>query len=253
MKSFIGLLKKEMLISRFWYITYLIIILVGLTGGAFFANRVDEPSMIGPMIIMFMPLQLFFLPLMVHSLLKTEGRTQLWLYNPQSSVKLLLAKVTTALMFQIISQILWISCGSIMMKLLNNQNISWKAIILTNVGLLSVGLYLTIWVIFLWTIYHSLGKFPSLRKFRWLAVLLVIIVYNTLETLFIKIGFIHDRVFKLTTSVNTTLGFTYKNDTGWTIIYEPIPVPILPIIFYTILSFILFIIASKLLDKKVEV
>lgn len=257
MNPFIGLLKKEMLISRFWYITFLVIIFIMMVAGALLVNRTGEPSLVLPMFALFIPLQMFFIPITVYSLLRKEGRTQLWLYNPQSSVKLLLAKITSAIFFQIIFQFLFFFMGSLLLKLTLNEHLAnilpMKTLILLNTAFISIGLYSTMWIIFLWTVYHSLGKYPSWKNFSWLAVVLIVITYNTLEYLLFKIGFIRDRIFQMTKIVDLSIGTTYEHGSGWSIVYEPVPVPIIPTIFYAILSLILFLISSKLLDQKVEV
>ena len=111
MNAFIGLVKKDMLISRFWYSTWLIFLSLLMVAGSVFANKLNEPDLVLPILVTLMPLHVFFMPIMMYSLLRTEGKTQLWLYNPQSSVKLLLAKCKAALIFQIISQVLVMSYG----------------------------------------------------------------------------------------------------------------------------------------------
>ena len=228
-----------------------------MVGGTLFANKLKEPDLVLPLLVTLMPLHLFFMPIMMYSLLRTEGKTQLWLYNPQSSVKLLLAKCKATFIFQIISQALVISYGFIMLNWFVNQNaseaISIKALLLTNAAVLAGGFYLMIWIIFLWTVYHSLGRYPALKRFRWLVVILVLFAYNLIETLFIKLKLIQSYLFNWTTTVDTALYVGYEKTTGWTMVYEKIPVPIIPVIIYSFLALILFLIASKLLDKKVEV
>ena len=254
MNAFIGLVKKDMLISRFWYSTWLIFLSLLMVAGSVFASKLNEPGIVVPILVTFLPLHVFFMPFMVYSLLKLEGKTQLWLYNPQSSVKLLLAKISASFIFQFFSQLLVVIYGYMMLKWLVNQGVDGvfpvKAIIFTYVAMLATALLFSIWITFLWTFYHSLGRYPRLKNFRWLVVLLVIIAYNTIETIFIRTKLFENHLFPQS---DTMISIAYDGNTGWTMVYEEIPVSILPIIFYTILSLTLFFIASKLLDKKVEV
>ncbi len=246
MNAFIGLVKKDMLISRFWYSTWLIFLSLLMVAGSVFASKLNEPDLVLPILVTLMPLHVFFMPIMMYSLLRMEGKTQLWLYSPQSSVKLLLAKCKAALIFQIISQVLVMSYGVSMLKWFVNQNatetISIKALLLTNGGILAGGFYFMIWIIFLWTVYHSLGRYPALKRFRWLVVILVLFTCNLIETLFIKLKLIQNHLFNWTTTVDTALYVGYEKTTGWTMVYEKVPVPIIPVIIYSFLALIIFLI-----------
>ena len=257
MKPVIGLLKKEVLISRYWYITYLIIIFLAIGGGSYFANRLDEPSLIIPGIVLFLPLHLFFMPIVVYYLLRMEGKTQLWLYNPQSSAKLLLAKLTIAFLFQLISQVILMGAGFLLIKYLLGQNvfemIPKMNVFWVNIGLLATAFYMAIWTIFLWTVYHSLGRFPAWKNFRWLAVVLLIGGYNLIEMLFMKVKTLSNFIHIWTIDIHSIVEVGYETGKGWEIINETMPVPILPFLIYPIILLILFLAAGRLLDKKVEV
>ncbi|MFC5466960.1 hypothetical protein [Lederbergia graminis] len=257
MKPFIGLLKKEMLISRFWYCTWLVILLLGLTASTIIAFRIEEPTAIIPITTLFMPSHIFFMPVMIGALLRLEGKTQLWLYNPQSSMKLLLAKLTTAFIFQIISQLIVIAYTVLMTSFLSTRgveiNISITAITLTYLAMLAIALYFSIWVTFLWTLYHSLGRYPAWRNYRWLAVALTVISFNVFEALLIRFNIMKDHLFGWSTTMEAMISIRYDKGVGWSMDTLEISVPILPILLYGVLAILLFFAATKLLDKKVEV
>lgn len=257
MNAFSGLLKKDMLISRFWYVVYLIAITVGIAVAFSLVYKWNEADLLVPLMGMMIPIQIFYIPLMVFSLLRVEGKTQLWLYNPQSSFKLLLSKITVSFIFHVCSQIFFMILVSTLLKLIFNMNVNDLApvggIALTGAGFVLIGLYLSILVIFLWTVYHSLGKFPAWRNYRWLAVAAIFFGYNTLETLIVKVQSVNDFVLKYQLNFYAPVQFSYQTGTGWEFVYEVIPIPIIPLIYYTLLALILFAGASRLLDKKVEV
>ncbi|MBS4209289.1 hypothetical protein [Bacillus sp. FJAT-50079] len=256
MKPFIGLLKKEICISRFWYVTYLILIFIAISLGSYFSKRLDEPSMVIPLLIMLiLPIHLFFMPVTVYSLLKIEGKTQLWLYNPQSSAKLLLAKITTALLFQIISQVFVSTYGLLLVKLLIYKDIPLPvhAVMLTNIVLLVIGLYTTVWVIFLWTVYHSLERVQVIKKFRWLILFVIFIACNIVETFVSKLKFVRDYLFAWELDITTSYAVSYESGIGWTFDTMSAPLPVIPLIIYAMIALGLFFIACKLLDQKVEV
>lgn len=257
MKSFIGLMKKELLVSRFWYITYLILLIAGLTIGTYISHRVELPSLVFPMIMTAIPFHFIFMPLIVYSLLRMEGKTQLWLYNPQSSYKLLFTKILTAFLYQLVSQLIFTVAGIWFTNTMGGEGAeNWLTtgnILFLNITLLALAAYLTIWTIFLWSVYHSLGKFPAWKNFRWLAVALIILLNNTLETIYMTTEAITNFAYKWTFDLSATLGVSYETATGWSFTVEIIPVPIIPIIYSIFVSVILFIASSALLDKKVEV
>ncbi|MFK4998324.1 hypothetical protein ACI2OX_16425 [Bacillus sp. N9] len=242
-----------MYISRFWYITYLVLVFIAISLGGYLSQRWDEPSMVIPLLIMMLlPLHLFFMPVTIYSLLKIEGKTQLWLYNPQSSAKLLLAKITTALLFQLISQLVVSSYGMLMIKILviNDMPLPVQAVVLTNIALLVIGLYITVWIIFLWTVYHSLERVQVIKRFRWLILFFITIVSNIVETFISKLKFVQEYVYAWAVEIKATNAVSYKTETGWTFDMMTVPIPVIPLILYIILALGLFSIACKLLDKK---
>ncbi|MBS4220384.1 hypothetical protein KHA96_18955 [Bacillus sp. FJAT-49711] len=261
MTAFWGLMKKDMLLMRFWYITWLIFSFLSMVGGFVLQEYWDEPSIVVPIYIMLMSIHLFVMPMMILHVLNIEGKTQIWLYNPQNSKKLLLAKISAAALLQILSQLLLVVYGIILMQFLMRIGLisEFKDFLpiqqgfLFHIAIFATSLYIVIWIVFLWTIYHSLGKFPALKNFRWLIVFLVWVVFGILESLLVRLNVLGDSFFSLTANVNIGPSMDYVKDNGWTIVYTDIPVPIIPIFLYITFSIILFLIASRLLDRKVEV
>ncbi|MCR2822167.1 hypothetical protein [Lederbergia panacisoli] len=261
MTAFWGLMKKDMLLMRFWYITWLIFSLICIVGGYVMQDYWNEPSIVVPIYIMLMSMHLFVMPILILHVLNIEGKTQIWLYNPQNSKKLLFAKISAAALLQILSQLMLVVYGIVLMQFLFKTGLitEFKDFLpiqqgfLFHIAIFSTSLYIVIWIIFLWTIYHSLGKFPALKNFRWLIVFLVWIAFGVLESLLVRLKVLQDTYFSLTANVNIGPSMEYAKGNGWTITYTDVPVPIIPIIIYIIFSTILFLIASRLLDKKVEV
>ncbi|MBS4198269.1 hypothetical protein KHA93_01165 [Bacillus sp. FJAT-49732] len=261
MTAFWGLMKKDMLLMRFWYITWLIFSLICIVGGYFMQDYWNEPSIVVPIYIGLMSMHLFLMPIMILHVLNVEGKTQLWLYNPQSSKKLLLAKLSSAALLQFISQLLLVVYGLILMQFLLKKGLittysdflPFEQGAFFHIALFSTSLYMTNWIIFLWTIYHSLGKIPALKNFRWLVVLLIWIAFGFVEAQLVKLKVLQNNLFSFSANVNVAPSMEYAKGNGWTIVYTDVPVPIVPIIMYIIFAIALFLIASRLLDKKVEV
>lgn len=261
MNAFIGLVKKDMTLMKFWYIAWLIFTAISIIGGYLIVNWLSEPNLLVPIYLMLLGLHLFLAPIMLLSALRQEGKTQLWLYNPQSSKKLLLSKVSAVFIIQVISQVLMALYGILVMAYLMykgeintlSELFTFSPGLLIHLGILSVSLYLSFWITFLWTVYHSLGNYPAIRNFRWLIVILVWGTFNVIEATLIKIKIIREHLVSFTVNINAGPNMEYDMGNGWNISYTEMPVPITPIILYAIVSIILFFIASRLLDRKVEV
>ncbi|MBS4197444.1 hypothetical protein [Lederbergia citri] len=261
MVAFWGLMKKDMLLMRFWYITWLAFSLICIVGGYIMQDYWNEPSIVVPIYIGLISLQLFLMPIMILHVLNIEGKTQLWLYNPQSSKKLLLAKLSAAALLQVISQLLLVIYGLFLMRFLLkaglittfNDFLPFEQGTFFHTALFSTSFYMTIWIVFLWTIYHSLGRYPSLKNFRWLVVILIWIAFGFIEAQLVKLKVLQHNLFSFTANVNVAPSMEYTKGNGWSVVYTDVPIPIVPIILYTIFAIVLFLITSKLLDKKVEV
>lgn len=260
MSAFFGLLKKDLNLMKFWYGVWLVVLFLIIIGSFSLAKWVSEPSVVVPIFVMLLGFHSFLMPLMVISVLRIEGKTQLWLYNPQSSRKLLLSKISAAMIFQILSQLIVGLYGLVVIKYLKmdgllgqfDELLTFKVGFFIEIGILFFAVYMSMWAMILWTIYHSLGKYPAIKNFRWLIVIAVLISYNVFESLLIRINLIQKQFSVMSINLNIVPSLDYQEH-GWNIMYSETPIPILPIILYTILTIILFLIASRLLDRKVEV
>lgn len=259
MTAFIGLLKKDLSLMKFWLIVWLAFMFLGMIG--VFVLSSEEPSIPVPFLVTMAGFHVFLAPISLLTILNMEGKTQLWLYNPQGSVKLLLSKTSAAAIIQLIAQMFISLYGLFVMKMLMNEGLidsfnnflPLKQGFLMQLGIFGVSMYISIWVIFLWTVYHSLGKYPAIRNFRWLAVILVWVAYNLLEFLLAKTKLIQNELFSFGININIAPKIDYGTNNSWNIIYTDANIPIVTILLYIILSVIFFIIASWLLDRKVEV
>lgn len=261
MNAFIGLLKKDLSLMKFWYIVWLTFMFLGMIGIYVLSVYTSEPSISVPFLVTMAAFHVFLAPISLLTILNIEGKTQLWLYNPQGSVKLLLSKISAAAIIQFIAQLFISLYGLFVMKILLNNGLidSFSSFLplkqgfLMQLGIFGASMYISIWVIFLWTIYHSLGKFPGIKNFRWLAVILVWGAYNLLEMLLVKTKLFNNELFSFAINVNISPKMDYQNSNGWNIIYTDASVPLVTILLYIILSVIFFLLASWLLDRKVEV
>lgn len=261
MNAFIGLVKKDLSLMRFWYLMWLAFTVIGMGGGYALTEKFDQPNGVVPIFVMLAGIHIFLMPILLLHVLRIEGKNQMWLYNPQSSRMLLFSKICAALLLQIGAQVLLSLYGLFVMNILVNNDLITrfseflpvKQGIYFEMAILSTSIYVSMWVVFLWTFYHSLGKFPKLNHFRGLLVLLVWIAYNLLETFLTKIHVIEHNLFAFGINLQVAPKATYDPSKSWRVEYIEAALPIIPILYYTILTVSLFFAASWLLEKKVEV
>lgn len=258
MKPFLGLLKKDGMILQFWYMIWFVLSVGGMIIAFFFSKNYDEPLVTLPIIFFLFFFHLYLMPLMMLSMLRIEGKTQIWLHNPQSSYQLFFSKLCVVFGYQMISQLLVNLYFLLLYKwYFNEQIVQWfvnfkfKHFLFLNGFVLATALYFSLWVIFLWTVYHSLSKYPALKHLRWLAVVLIIGAYHFLGYLSQKFGF-NDYILGLW-KVEIYSNMAYENGIGLDAAATPLGIPVSSIIYYVIICIILFFVAGKLLDRKVEV
>ncbi|MBB2481723.1 hypothetical protein H5P36_16195 [Bacillus sp. APMAM] len=259
MIPFKGLLKKEFYITRLWFLTWIIIMLISIIASYIIAYRIHEPMVPVGFNIGIAVLHFGFMPMMFLSSLKLEGKTQLWLYNPQSSKTLILAKITVIFIYQVISQLILTISGYIVYEYVLSHGMKIESFpFLTYVTLflflLLTGLYFSCWILFYWCFFHSLGKYPSIKKIRWLFVLILFFILNAIETALMQIDSLRDIVTKWKLPMYIYPKFHYVvTSHKWNLQFDMQQVSIIPIFIYAIIAIALYFISSRFLDKKVEV
>ncbi|MGE8206130.1 hypothetical protein ACQKP0_16520 [Heyndrickxia sp. NPDC080065] len=254
MTAFKGLLKKDFCITRFWFFTWLIIMVLLMLASIVIAVRIEEPMITVGLVVMLLVGNLVFLPISLLTSLRLEGKTQIWLYNPHSSKFLILSKITVALLYQLISLgvIAIYSLLIVHYIVIDKTSGIINVLFWADISVICIGLYLSCWILFYWSIYHSLSKYPAIRKFKWLVIVLTIFVCNTIEVLLLKIKWFVTWINKWKVSIPLDRSFNYQNH-AWHAKVELVDVSIIPIIIYAIVGILLFMLSSWLLDRKVEV
>ncbi|WP_433743362.1 hypothetical protein [Falsibacillus pallidus] len=261
MIAFKGLLKKDYLLSKNWMLTWFITIFILLLLSYGLSGYLHEPVVLIGSVIFLGSMHIGFIPVIMLSFLRTEGRTQLWLHSPQSSKMLIFSKMLISSAYQLLSQLVltivffilyeWILPKNTMNEL-PGMGLPYKEGFYINLVIFCVAFYLSCWCLFYWTVYHSLSKFPSVKRFRWLVLILLFIIWNTIETLIMKIVPLAELMKKWSISIYAEGSFHYEQG-KWNAEMTPIDVPLLPIVLYALLTVLLFFASSWFLEKKVEV
>lgn len=259
MTAFKGLLWKDFHISKGWFVICLSGEIAFLVIPYVMGLYMDNPLIFIPFaLIMLLGIHIFFAPGMMLQMLNLEGKTQIWLHNPQSSKRLFISKVIVCTVYQLISQLLLTVIGTFIYLFYKDDfvqigtNFFAKATTVLNFSLLLTGLFLTCITMFYWSIYHSLGKFSMIKIVRWLMLILIFISYNLVTGLLSKIDLFHTLNSKWTISITLEPQFTYEQGM-WAADFQLMNFPVLLLIYYSLLGLGLFLFSSWLLDRKVEV
>lgn len=254
MTAFKGLLKKDFHITRFWFFTWLIVMLLLMLASIVISIRIDEPMITVGLVFMLLAGHIVFLPLSLLTSLRLEGKTQIWLYNPQSSRILILSKIAVSLISMLISLVvIALFCQFVVRYIaIDPKSGILNVLLWADISIISIGLYFSCWILFYWSIYHSLSKFPAIRKFKWLVIILTIFICNTIEASLLKIKWFVTWINKWKISIPLDRSFNYHHH-AWHTRVENVDIAILPIVLYAIVGIILFLLSSWLLDRKVEV
>ncbi|PKG24441.1 hypothetical protein [Niallia nealsonii] len=254
MTSFIGLLKKDLKISLPFFYKTLVIIAVSLIVGSGFSGYYGKIDTLTVISIVLVIIQMLCLPTAVFQSLTIEGKTQLWLHNPISSLKLLLSKIVANSIYHLILTLLTTALAGIL--LLFSDNISpffdFKDLLSMAVAISWVGLYISFWVIFYWAVYYSLASYPRIKSVRWLVLIIIWGIWNTAGDLINKLTFI--KTLKKLGTIHVGNGFQIEsNSVSFQAGFEATEISLFTIAGYLCTVIILFIISSWLLDNKVEV
>ncbi|MCP3741188.1 hypothetical protein [Rossellomorea sp. BNER] len=256
MKSFQGLLWKDYFISRMWFFGWIGIITFLYAVGVGVSKYFEEPGVIFLFIVMLGFMQLAFLPIMLIAMLRLEGRTQLWLHTPLNCWKLLLSKTLLAFIYSIVAFLFVDLLGvlSLSLNMIDFPYLPWKESIWFNLVLISMAVHLGSWILFYWTFYHSLSKYPRLKNIRWILIVIIYFVYHFGSAILVKFQWINDILNAWTIKIPSGMFFEIGPEGNqFTVNDEYLNFPLLTLIIYIVLTLFLFALSSWLLERKVEV
>ncbi|ALC80504.1 MULTISPECIES: hypothetical protein [Bacillus] len=259
MIAFRGLVRKDFKMARSALVLWIAasFILLALFYG--FSKYINEPLAMVGFIVTSLIIQSFFSACLMYYQLQKEGKSQLWLHNPQSSYILVLSKMTVTFICQILSQILlflqnwFVITFFVNPKIIDNGIVTINDMLLINLAVLTGSIMLMIWVIFYWSIYSSLKKFPILKKVRALIILVLFILYNMTESLLAHVSKKLSLFDQWVIPIKTNFAFLYEKNSGWSMDVMTVKFSVIPIIYYVLLSVILLYVSCRLLNKHVEV
>jgi len=255
LQSFSGLFKKDFLMARFWSLVWMLCMICAIIASFGFAHYTGESMALFGALVTILVFHSLFCPLMMLAQLRLEGKTQLWLYNPNNSALLLLSKLVSAAVYQLISHAVLFIFGLIVRSVLlssSDNMFSVLDLLLVNIAVFLGSVIFSTWVMFLWTIYEALRKYPAIKKIRWIIPLLIYNVYGLIEALFIKSGLFQKLQKFWGISLTAEFKFHYEHS-GWTVTFSQVDLPGILLVYYAVLGVCLFYLSCKLLTRRVEV
>ncbi|WP_226680752.1 hypothetical protein [Sutcliffiella horikoshii] len=256
--AFKGLIRKEWLLSKNTFVLLLcfkLFIWAVVLGGSVFTKNHELLYIATSMII---GIHVIYITMMVGSGLSLEEKSQMWLHNPRSTSLILGSKLLTGIWLQITSlcmaflllgiTVIFFDPGGTTVNLITAESI-FQMIVLITVS----GLELAMFYTFYWAIYHSMGKFNYLAKFKVVLFTLFVIV-SLLLILFVEkqlLAGLHSILpfpIEMTKFLNVYIG-----EDGLWISSGGEEISWVGLLFSTLKITGLFFLSSWLLNKAVEV
>lgn len=271
MTAWKGLLRKEWKLAKTnLFIGMVILCLVPIIIYTI-SHYLGDPAIFSSLMIGFVFAHIFYLPTLFLDALNKEGNSQLWLYNPNSMTKIIFAKFIPSFAIFFVSFIMTIIITFLATYRMDYfylrdttlSNETLFAIASTSMfSIIIVSVFLSLWVLFYWTIYHSLAHFPLLKKIRWLIILAILVIvqifYNWLQktTFYQKIIQLWVVKFKGFYFQSETLNQSFQfqiSPVGATGSMKMMEISVMNGILQLFVALFLFYISIWLLERKVEV
>ncbi|MFT8322902.1 MAG: hypothetical protein ABF649_18695 [Bacillus sp. (in: firmicutes)] len=254
MNAFKGLLKKDLKLSKTVFYTFLIMMAIVIAAGIGFSGYYKSFDIVAAISLGLVMVQFMYFPISIFTTLRIEGKTQLWLHNPNSSTLLLFSKLLSSLIFAVLSLVITIIIASICLPMTEQLKLS-----ITSADILCMGIvflwfstYISIWVVFYWVVYHSLAKITWMKKIRWLLLIIFWNVWSGFTYLLDKLSFIKE--LKQMSIIKLGKAFQFQtSNSSFSAGMESTEISLAVIGGYLCVAIILFLISSWLLDRKVEV
>jgi hypothetical protein len=257
---FQGLLKKDFLIVKTYLWIWLAAVPILYAGGAAFASYHDRFYLVFSFLIALYVGHMVILPVAATILLRAEEKGQYWLHGTAGGKKLLSSKLLISALVMIaslfVTNILMLFSLLVAVpkdySILHQGKLPLFEGVLFNGGIIFGAMYFTLWGLFLWSMFHSMSQYPILKKFRWI---IIIAVYFIIQTIIARMTewsavktFLQSwsiQVGSPKSNIGQFDGLSFTMNGGELLMW--------PIILSIVGFCLLFIAAGWLLDRKVEV
>ena len=167
MSAFIGLYWKELKLSKVDFITALVLMVVMLLAAFGAAQYYEQPLFFAVPAIFIYGVHIWYLPLFLFFSLRNEGKTQLWLHNPHSGALLFSAKFAAVFTYYFFSLFIAYLCAFWGFDYITTHLLApefhghgLSALLLMGTFITVMGIYVSIWLTFYWSLYHAMKNIP---------------------------------------------------------------------------------------------
>ncbi|WP_010193244.1 hypothetical protein [Bacillus sp. m3-13] len=188
--AFKGLMRKEWLLSKNTFILLIcfkLFIWAVVLSGSVLTNNHELLYIATSMII---GIHVIYITMIVGAGLSLEEKSQMWLHSPRSMSMILGSKLLTGILLQITSlcmaflllgiTVVFFDPGETTVNLITAESIFQMSVLIT-----VSGLELAMFYTFYWAIYHSMGRFNYIAKFK-VVFFTLFIIFSFLLILFIE-------------------------------------------------------------------
>lgn len=256
MSAFKGLYIKDLKLSLATFLIGIILLNLLTLGSLWLKEYLDEPMIPAVLFFLATVAHVLYLPGIVFTSLQIEGQSQLWLHSPNRGWKLFLSKILAGATYFVVSIFFTILLAKLAMNGVDVSNnfVGFSEIVKENLfimggGISAISIYLSVWVLFYWAVYHSLKVIPFLNQFRRLAVLVLWILITAIGDWILDTPVVEVIQEKGRLNIN----FFAANFGENTISAEMAYIDVGTIIMYLIVTIGVFLTAVWLLERKVEV
>ena len=261
--AFKGLYWKDLKILKYEFYSGIGLMVFMFVVGFALMKYFNEPGIFAVISFMVYLLHALYLPIYLLSSLRTEGKTQLWLHNPNSGSKLFLAKIAAGLTLYMVSFliVLMITYWTINLAMatglfLEFQDYVFRGLVLLGISITFMTIFLGIWVIFYWTVYHSMKNIPYVKNIRWLIIVAIWMAFTALGN-YISFHPFYKKITQIgSIQINVLQGMSFEAEqysASITPAIATIHVSIVNGLLEIILLTIVFLFSVWLLERKVEV
>ncbi|KOP83561.1 hypothetical protein AMS60_14330 [Bacillus sp. FJAT-21945] len=261
MEFFKGLIYKELKLTKNWFVVGIALLILGVVAGLGLTKYFNEPNIFAVVAVTILVGHGFYLPAYLLHSLNIEAQTQLWLHNPNSGAILFLAKLTAGFILYVVSFFIALVIAIWgLTHAVNGEslfNLTGEPVL--NITLIGLGitlgtLFLGVWVLFYWSLFHSLKKVPFLHSIRWPIVIgtwiLLTAIGNYVNNLPIYQKLKNIGIIKLDAY---SIEFLVGKSSASAGFVDNAELSIMNGAIYTILVIIVFSASVWLLERKVEV
>lgn len=263
MDAFVGLLKKDLKMSKTMFLFWFGVLLFVNIVGAGVSQYYNDPKLFSVFSITAVVVHILYMFGFLINHLPAEARTQSWLHNPNSGFLILGSKVLTGLICLTANLVVALLLTNLSVRIMGSKYMMDDLVPITTfgysfyflIGLLYISLLVAMWIIFYWACYHSMKNIPIIKSIRWIIIIGSWMLFSKLSTYIEGLAFFQklQSMWLVETPKAMSFNLSFGNATVRSSIGEITHVSLMVCLIHLGIAFILFLIAVWLFERKIEV